>query len=50
MGLQLHAFCDWDEEAGLMNDFTGRVRLDERRPPKGEQQRWQVLGPETVWH
>ena len=25
-----------DEEGGLMNDFTGRVRLDERKPPKGE--------------
>lgn len=24
-----------DEEGGLMNDFTGRVRLDERKPPKG---------------
>jgi intron-binding protein aquarius len=26
-----------DEEGGLMNDFTGRVRLDERKPPKGEE-------------
>jgi hypothetical protein len=25
-----------DEEGGLMNDFTGRVRLDERKPPKGK--------------
>jgi hypothetical protein len=27
----------WKEEGGLMNDFTGRVRLDERKPPKGEE-------------
>jgi intron-binding protein aquarius len=27
----------WNEEGGLMNDFTGRVRPDERKPPKGEQ-------------
>lgn len=25
-----------DEEGGLMNDFTGRVRLEDRKPPKGE--------------
>jgi hypothetical protein len=25
-----------DEEGGLMNDFTGRVRWDERKPPKGK--------------
>jgi hypothetical protein len=25
-----------DEEGCLMNDFTGRVRLDKRKPPKGE--------------
>lgn len=24
-----------DEEGGLMNDFTGRVRLEDRKPPKG---------------
>jgi intron-binding protein aquarius len=25
-----------DEEGGLMNDFTGRVRIEDRKPPKGE--------------
>lgn len=25
-----------DEEGGLMNDFTGRVRLEDRKPPKGK--------------
>lgn len=25
-----------DEEGGLMNDFTGRVRFEDRKPPKGE--------------
>ena len=25
-----------DEGGGLMNDFTGRVRPDERQPPQGE--------------
>jgi hypothetical protein len=24
MWLQLHAVCDYDEEGGLMNDFTGK--------------------------
>lgn len=24
-----------DEEGGLMNDFTGRVRIEDRKPPKG---------------
>jgi hypothetical protein len=27
-----------DEDGGLMNDFTGRVRLEDRKPPKGTQQ------------
>ncbi len=25
-----------DEDGTLMNDFSGRVRLDERKPPRGE--------------
>jgi hypothetical protein len=29
-----------DEEGGLMNDFTGRVRLEDRKPPKGEHTGW----------
>jgi hypothetical protein len=39
MGMQLYAVCGrvWNEEGGLRNDFTGRVRLDERKPPNGEQ-------------
>jgi hypothetical protein len=38
-----------DEEGGLMNDFTGRVRLEDRKPPKGEStQNVHPANPSTI--
>ncbi|KAJ0637624.1 putative intron-binding protein aquarius [Helianthus annuus] len=40
LGLQFVRGCEIieirDEERGLMNDFTGRIKRDEWKPPKGE--------------
>ncbi|KAL2898346.1 RNA helicase aquarius [Bienertia sinuspersici] len=40
LGLQCVRGCEVieirDEEGGLMNDFTGRIKRDEWKPPKGE--------------
>ncbi|XP_076946776.1 uncharacterized protein LOC143618445 [Bidens hawaiensis] len=40
LGLQFVRGCEIieirDEEGGLMNDFTGRIKRDEWKPPKGE--------------
>jgi len=40
LGLQCVRGCEvieiCDEEGGLMNDFTGRIKRDEWKPPKGE--------------
>ncbi|XP_026437771.1 RNA helicase aquarius-like [Papaver somniferum] len=40
LGLQFVRGCEVieirDEEGGLMNDFTGRIKRDEWKPPKGE--------------
>ncbi|KAI3941024.1 hypothetical protein MKX01_037915 [Papaver californicum] len=40
LGLQFVRGCEvieiHDEEGGLMNDFTGRIKRDEWKPPKGE--------------